>query len=156
MLVKTKLQNFFQFIYSPPPPLRKSRLVEVLMWWVSMEWPYRPTWYCSQGKLDICAICRLCVISSMSNYIIVGNVSPFRNTPKCWVWIILIQFHTGTSLLYSPQANIWICTNKKRLLYTQDIVLWRHKLISLKLWTKFHHCFQNKSGGGGGTQLLFE
>ena len=35
-----------------------------------------------KNEEDICSTCRLCVISSVSNYSTVGNDSSFRNTPN--------------------------------------------------------------------------
>ena len=75
MLIKTKSQNEGMiFLSYPPLPYRKSK--NVLMWWISMKWPTRPTWYCSQMKKKI-----------LTSVLHVGFVLfPVCHIMFCWKW----------------------------------------------------------------------
>ena len=88
MLVKTKSQNE-RMIFSVYLPFLHKKIqngggTNVVSWY-GINDPIIGLLDYSQVKLNICATCRLCVISSVSNYIIVGNDSTFRNTPNYWV-----------------------------------------------------------------------
>ena len=57
----------------PPLPYRKSKNV-LIMWWVSMKWPNRPTWYCSHMK-------------KLTSVLHVGFVLfPVCQIIFCWKW----------------------------------------------------------------------
>ena len=125
MLIKTKSQNegmIFYHIHPSHTENPKMYSCGELVWNdplglldIAHKW---------KKNTDICATCRLCVISSVSYYILLEMVL-FRTCPNWWVWIILIQLLCILDdCIY--HRLIWICTNSKG-----SYILCQHELILL-------------------------
>ena len=139
MLVKTKSQmnklfSAFDISTSTSPSPDKENQYQ---WWLyscdKLVWN-DPRLLIICVKSDICATCRLCVISS-----VYSNCWKWQSFSETLLTDVLESFWQFENLMVAFTTG-WICTNK-RLLY---IVLFQHKLNSLKFLTKFHHCYQKK------------